>query len=81
MENNYFQIFVTLITVYALFGDDCRVLTTTKSADIYFDIVTIIAMVTFLLEMLLAMLSKISYTCSFYFWLDLISTISLLLDI
>lgn len=38
-------------------------------------------MATFLLEMALAMLAKISYTCSFYFWLDLISTVSLVLDI
>lgn len=72
---------MTIITVYALFGDDIRVLTTTKSADLYFDIVTMVSMATFLLEMGLAMLSKISYTCSFYFWLDLISTVSLILDI
>lgn len=69
------------MTIYALFGDDIRVITTTKSADLYFDVITISAMSTFTIEILLGMLSKISYTCSFYFWLDLISTISLILDI
>lgn len=69
------------MTIYALFGDDMRVIATTKSADIYFDVITISSMAVFLLEMLLGMLSKISYTCSFYFWLDLISTVSLVLDI
>lgn len=29
------------MTIYALFGDDTRVIAFTKSADIYFDIITV----------------------------------------
>jgi len=74
-------LYVTILTIYALFGDDIRVLTTTKPADIYFDVITIVAMATFTVEILLGVLSKINYTCSFYFWLDIISTLSLITDI
>lgn len=41
LEHNAYQIFVTIITIYALFGDDIRILATTKSSDIYFDVITV----------------------------------------
>lgn len=54
---------------------------TTKSADTYFDVFTIIALVTFFAEIVMAVLSKEDYLFGFFFWLDTISTISLILDI
>ena len=52
-----------------------------KSWDIVFDIGTIIAMITFLLEISLNLYVDHNYLFSFYFWLDSISTITLFLDI
>jgi hypothetical protein len=38
-------VFVTLLTVYALFGDDIRVMAFSKEADIGFDAMNIICLV------------------------------------
>jgi len=54
---------------------------TTKSADIVFDVITIITLIIFFLEIVLAVISRPGYVLSFFFWLDVISTISLLIDI
>jgi hypothetical protein len=73
--------FMTLITVYALFADDVRLLATTKPYDEVFYSLTSISMICFLLELFLASLASPDYFLGFYFWLDLIATVSLLTDI
>lgn len=72
---------MTLITLYALFGDDIRVLTTDKDGDSSFWVCNIIAMIAFSIELIIASLCRKDYFNGFFFWLDLVSTISLLLDI
>lgn len=72
---------MTLVTIYALFGDDIRSLVTTKQADEGFYYTTSIAMFFFAVEIIIASIAKDGYFNSFYFWLDLISTISLITDI
>jgi hypothetical protein len=52
-----------------------------QPADIVFDVLTIIALVLFLIEIVIAFVTRPLYRWSFFFWLDAISTISLLLDI
>src|SRR3569833_560007 len=74
-------VFMTLVTIYALFGDDFRQLFFSKQADNAFYICTIIAMSFFMLEIILASISKEGYFLGFYFWLDLIATVSLIFDI
>mmetsp|Transcript_40550 Transcript_40550/g.61808 ORF Transcript_40550/g.61808 Transcript_40550/m.61808 type:complete len:92 (+) Transcript_40550:114-389(+) len=72
---------MTTITVFALFGDDLKLLLTPKSADSTFDLLTLISMIAFILEIIISCLAKTEYWNSFYFYLDVISTISLLFDI
>ena len=74
-------IVMTLITLYALFGDDLRVLITDSSGDSIFWVLNIICMVLFFLEIVLSSIAKPEYFNSFFFYLDLISTLSLILDI
>ena len=81
LDGNNFTIFVSALTIYALFGDDIRILTTNVHADIYFDILTIICISVFTLEIVLSMIAKPGYGNSFFFWLDIISTLSMALDI
>lgn len=81
LDNNYVSTFVTTLTLYALFGDDIRIVAFTLSADIYFNVITLISMFVFIAEMILSILSKYNYTWSFFFWLDFISSISLILDL
>ena len=70
-----------LVTFYALFADDFRILATPIDADEYFYSITTLSLALFLVEILFASIAKEKYFLGFYFWLDLISTISLITDI
>jgi len=72
---------MTCITIYALFGDDVRALATDKNGDVVFWIINIVVFCFFGIEIIISSLAKKDYFNGFYFWLDLISTLSLLLDI
>jgi hypothetical protein len=72
---------MTVITLFALFGDDIRVLVTDKEGDPSFWVLNIITLFAFSVEIIIASISKPEYFNGFFFWLDFISTASLLLDI
>jgi hypothetical protein len=74
-------LFMTLITVYSLFFDDIRALAFPPSADNVFYGITTACMAFFLLEIILACIVKDDYFLSFFFWLDVISTLSMIPDI
>jgi hypothetical protein len=73
--------FMTIVTLYALFGDDIKVAIFTKSADDAFNVITVAALLLFAAEITLNALCQDGYFNSFYFWLDIISTLSLITDI
>lgn len=73
--------YMTIITVYALFADDIRLIAFSKPADDIFYAVTFGSLLSFLLELVLASIATPDYFFGFYFWLDLIATLSLLTDI
>ena len=70
-----------IVTLYALFGDDIKIAFFSKSADEIFNVITTLALALFVVEITLNALSQQNYFNSFYFWLDVISTISLITDI
>jgi len=70
-----------IVTFYSLFCDDIRLLLFEKSADHTFMILTSIAMALFFVELILSSIGTEGYLFSFYYWLDLISTLSLITDI
>ena len=72
---------MTIITLYALFADDFRLLLSPKSGDEIFWSVTVAAMFFFALELVMASFAQKDYFLGFYFYLDLIATVSLLTDI
>lgn len=81
LENIVVSTIMTIITVYALFGDDIRQLAAPESADETFWTLNIAVMAAFTIEIVISCISKPGYIFGFFFWLDLISTLSLLLDI
>lgn len=81
LDSRPLTILISLFTIYALFGDDIRLLATPKSSDPAFDALTIICFILFCLEILLSLGVKKGYLFSFFFWLDVISTATLILDI
>jgi hypothetical protein len=81
LENNAYIIFMTVVTIYALFGDDFRLLLSPKSSDEVFWSLTVVALFFFSAELVMASLAQKDYFLGFYFWLDLIATVSLITDI
>jgi len=81
VENKFFVAFTTVLTIYALVGDDCRILLTNQPADDYFNVLTISCLVIFTFEIVVSCLGKSDYFLGFFFCLDVISTLSLLLDL
>ena len=73
--------FTTVLVVYALFADDIRLVVTSKPADFLFDVVTVIALIVFLTDLIAASFGKEDYWLSFFFYMDLVATLSLVLDI
>eukprot|EP00438_Fugacium_kawagutii_P034967 Skav202205 [mRNA] locus=scaffold2207:104654:127765:- [translate_table: standard] len=72
--------------IYALTGDDMRLIFTHQPADPVFDGLTLLCIVVFVLEIVLCMFAKDTdlkddYFLSFFFVLDLISTVTLVIDL
>lgn len=80
LDNSKVQLFLLIITIYALFADDYRTLTTKPDMDIVFDIFVIAITTIFAVEIFLASVWKPGFFNSYYFYLDIVSTMSLLLD-
>ncbi len=80
LDGSKAQLFLLIVTLYALFADDYRYLTTDIEYDNFYDAFIIICMVIFITEIVLSSIFKVGYFKSYYFWLDIISTGSLILD-
>jgi len=81
LESTYVVTFMSIITVYALFADDIRQLIPDFRVDDGFYIMTSVCLGLFTIELILSSFAKPKYFLRFFFWLDLLSTLSLLLDI
>lgn len=69
------------VTIYSLFFDDIRIICFTKDQDSYIYGVACFVFVLFALEIVLQSLVEETYFLQFFFWLDLVATISLLPDV
>ena len=76
-----FTVWMTVLTIYALFGDDIRLAATDKDSDNVFYSLSVVCLFFFTLEIVLGCVAKEGYLLSFFFWLDVIATLSLIPDI
>mmetsp|Transcript_5433 Transcript_5433/g.17105 ORF Transcript_5433/g.17105 Transcript_5433/m.17105 type:complete len:901 (+) Transcript_5433:90-2792(+) len=81
LENGWYSMFMTGVTLYALFGNDIRLSLTNTSADEGFVLCAWLCVILFALEMLLNSFGYDHYFGAFYFWIDLLSTLSILSEI
>lgn len=72
--------FMTIITIYALFFEDIRVLAFDKKYDDIFYGITAVGVLLFTIEIMLASFAIQNYPNSFFFYLDIISTLSMIPD-
>lgn len=81
LESKKVTITMSTVTIYALFADDIKTLAFPKSADDIFSTLVVICLLLFTGELVLCSIFKPNYKWSFYFWLDLVATLSLITDI
>ena len=74
------RIFIKLITIYALFIDDVRVIVFPISNDVYVFASIIFIMVVYIVDIVISSIAKTEYLFSFFFWMDIICFISLIPD-
>ncbi|CAE8584988.1 unnamed protein product, partial [Polarella glacialis] len=76
-----FTALTTILTVYALFGDDFRLALTHKRTDELFNAFTLLSIVVFGIEIVANCLGQEEYFMGFFFYLDFGSTITLAFDL
>jgi hypothetical protein len=67
--------------MWALFSDDIRILVTNSFHDNVFYILVLFCFGIFVLEIIFSSIGMHEYFLGFYFWLDIISTLTILLDV
>ena len=81
LEHKYVQLVMAVVTLYALFGDDFRAATAPITADLTFTNTSFFVLCLYTVEVLLNCWAKPNYVGGFYFWLDFVSTASLIMDV
>jgi hypothetical protein len=72
---------MSLTTIFALFGDDFRLWFTTKGADPYFYAGLCLSFILFIIEIFINSCVVNDFKFSYFWWLDIIATLSLITDI
>ena len=80
LSNTYWNIFLILMTIYVLFIDDIRTITIDPTYDLEIDISLLICTGVFTIEIFFNLLIYQDYRWKFFFWIDFISTMSIMLD-
>lgn len=75
------QVLMLLVTVYALCGEDLKLLFFPPEDDVVFMWLNVAALIIFSVELALTAYARKDYFGSLIFWLDVISTVSILTDI
>ena len=80
-EGKLVTIVMMLVTLFALIGDDFRVWFFTKKSDPYFYGGLIFSLIAFTTEILVNSCVIDEFKYSFFFWLDIVATVSIIIDI
>lgn len=80
LDHYWTMAFMTALTIYALFFDDIRIIAFPKEADDVFFGITFVGILIFSVEVILGVFALPGYTGSFFCWLDIISTLTMVPD-
>lgn len=81
LDKNITALIMTIATIYALVLSDLNVIFFSPDVDIFFNILSGIVFMLFLIEFVLSVTTKDDYNGTFFFWLDLLSIFSMVLNI
>ena len=76
-----FVIFMTILVLYTLFLINFKFVCCSNVVDTFFDVLTILVMIFFIIEFVLNLIGDVEYFNSFYFYTDIASFILLIFDI
>ena len=76
-----FEALIIALIVFTMIGDDFKIAFLSISVDGVFNIITILAMVIFTFEIIVNSIIQSDYFNSFFFWLDIITSLTLIFDI
>ena len=81
VDSNIFISFMTFQTIIGLFSNDIQSAWLPRSVDTSLDIIQTVMLFFFTLEIILTSIAHNEYINSFFFWLDIFATVSLIQDI
>ena len=81
LENWWTVGLMMVVTIYALFFDDLRILFLPPEADLTCDWITLICIGLYTIELMLGCIAIEGYFLSFFFWLDLVAAVSMIPDV
>jgi cytochrome bd-type quinol oxidase subunit 2 len=81
LDKNITALIMSLATIYALILSDLNVILFSPDVDIIFNILSGFVFILFLVEFVLSTSTKEDYNGTFFFWLDLLSILSMILNI
>lgn len=81
LNHKIVQLFMLIISLYALMGNDVQMLAFEKKDDGVFMVLNVITIVLFIIDIILSTIAIQDYVFSFLFWVDIISTASIVLDL
>lgn len=64
-----------------LYAGDVNILASKPKYDIYYEYIAFVCFIIFAIEVVLLSLCRHGYFLRFFFWMDLISTLTIILDI
>lgn len=70
-----------LLTLFTLFCDSLRLMAFDRGADPFFDVLTLALLMVFMTETIISSFAQRDYFLSFFFFLDIVSAASLVLDL
>jgi hypothetical protein len=81
LMSNITTVFISIITIIVLYADDFRIIAVVRDEDMYIDILLICSIIVFVMELIISTYALPGYPWSFFFWLDVISILSMPMDI
>lgn len=72
---------MSILTIYTIFAIDVNKAFFVDDADIIFSCVHIVSMLIFILEIFVLSRIENGYTLGFYFWIDVFSTLTMILEL
>jgi hypothetical protein len=80
-NSNYYFVIELIVIIFILIEEELKIIFTNKSSDLPFSIIILLFMILYITELILYSIFIKEYFLNFYFWLDIISIISILLDV